>query len=107
MGIQLGECLQIVSGGLLVATPHCVRGCKRTPGVARISMPCFIDTHVTFPLSAPSGCTRSDVFRNTVAQKVPPLADRWTKDGVSFAEFLGDSFRAYYEWILSKQSVTP
>lgn len=33
LGIQVGECLQIVSGGLLVATPHCVRGCKQTSGL--------------------------------------------------------------------------
>lgn len=98
MAMQLGECLQIISGGLLVATPHCVRGCKNTPGVARISLPCFLDTPVDFPLSVPSGCTREDVFRNTVAQKVPPLAERWTRDGVTFAEFLGDSFKSYYEW---------
>lgn len=25
LAIQCGECLQIVTGGLLVATPHCVR----------------------------------------------------------------------------------
>lgn len=103
MGMQIGECLQIISGGLLVATPHCVRGCKSTPNVARISLPCFIDTPITFPLSAPSGCSREDVFRNTVAQKVPPLSERWKRDGVSFAEFLGDSFRSYYEWTMQEK----
>ena len=100
MGMQVGECLQIVSGGLLVATPHCVRGCQLTPNVGRISLPCFIDTHILFPLSPPSGCSREDVFRNTVAQKVPPLSSRWLRDGVPFAEFLGDSFKSYYEWVV-------
>jgi isopenicillin N synthase-like dioxygenase len=104
LGIQIGECLQVVSGGLLVATPHCVRGCKNTPGVARASLPCFIDTHITFPLAMPSGCTREDVFRNTVAQRVPPLANRWTTDGVPFADFLGDTFKAYYEWAMEKST---
>ncbi len=99
MGIQLGECLQIISGGLLVATPHCVRGCKHTPNVARVSLPCFLDTQVTFPLSMPEGCTREDVFRNTVQQRVPPLEERWKSNGVIFAQFLGDSFQSYYEWI--------
>lgn len=98
MGIQIGECLQVLSGGLLVATPHMVRGCKVTPNVARISLPCFVDTPPTFPMCAPSGCTREDVFRHTVAQKVPPLSERWTRDGMTFAEFLGDSFKGYYEW---------
>jgi isopenicillin N synthase-like dioxygenase len=98
MGIQIGECLQIISGGLLVATPHCVRGCRSSSGVARISLPCFVDTPVTFPLSIPSGCTIADVFRNTVSQKVPPLSERWKANGVLFADFLGDSFRSYYDW---------
>lgn len=102
LGIQLGECLQVISGGLLVATPHCVRGCKVIPNVARISMPCFFDTRVDFPLSKPTGCTRDDVFRSTVLQKVPPLSQRWLKDGVSFAEFLGDSFKSYYAWTTRK-----
>lgn len=99
MGIQIGECLQIISGGLLVATPHCVRGCKKTADIARLSLPCFVDTNVLFPLCAPSGCSRDDVFRHTVAQKVPPLSGRWTRDGETFAEFLTDSFRSYYDWI--------
>lgn len=102
MGIQIGECLQIISGGLLVATPHCVRGCKNTPDVARISLPCFVDTFVTFPLSMPKNCTRDDVFLNTVNQKVPPLSERWLTNGVTFAEFLGDSFKSYYEWNTKK-----
>ena len=98
MGIQLGECLQIISGGLLVATPHCVRGCKQSPSVARISLPCFLDTDILFPLSMPAGHSREDVFRNTVTQRVPPLSERWKRNGVTFAEFLGDSFKSYYEW---------
>ena len=98
MGMQIGECLQIISGGLLVATPHCVKGCKATPNVARISVPCFAGTPITFPLSVPPGCTREDVFRNTVSQKVPPLSGRWLRDGIPFADFLGDSFKSYYEW---------
>ncbi|CAM9211582.1 unnamed protein product [Ectocarpus fasciculatus] len=105
MGIQIGECLQIVSGGLLVATPHCVRGCKRAPDIARLSLPCFVDTTVTFPLSTPSGCSRGDVFRHTVAQKVPPLSERWTRDGETFAEFLECSFRSYYDWIVGDKKI--
>mmetsp|Transcript_23272 Transcript_23272/g.23929 ORF Transcript_23272/g.23929 Transcript_23272/m.23929 type:complete len:365 (+) Transcript_23272:80-1174(+) len=103
LGIQVGECLQIISGGLLVATPHCVRGCRYTPGVARVSLPCFIDTPPTFPLSIPKGCVRDDVFRNTVAKRVPPLSERWLQDGETFANFLGNTFRVYYEWNTSSK----
>jgi hypothetical protein len=35
--------------------------------------------------------------------KVPPLKDRWLQDGVTFGDFLGDTFRKYYEWTVSKQ----
>ncbi|KAF4691145.1 hypothetical protein FOZ60_016133 [Perkinsus olseni] len=81
MVIQCGECLQIITGGLLVATPHCVRGAA-DPNIARISCPCFVDTSPT----SSSACPR-----------------RWTKNGVNFAEFLGDTFKSYYEWNI-KQS---
>ena len=37
MAVQLGECVQIITGGLLVATPHCVRGADK-PSVARIAI---------------------------------------------------------------------
>ncbi|KAF4721686.1 hypothetical protein FOZ63_032525 [Perkinsus olseni] len=103
MVIQCGECLQIITGGLLVATPHCVRGAA-DPNIARISCPCFVDTSPNFQLSMPTGCTRADVFRNTIAQKVPPLDQRWTKNGVNFAEFLGDTFKSYYEWNIKQSS---
>jgi len=102
MCVQVGECTQVVTGGLLVATPHCVRGCRPslTSGrqVARISCPCFIDTHPVFPLALPPGVDRDGVLARGLSSKVPPLGDRWTHDGQTFGEFLGASFRRYYEW---------
>ena len=35
-----------------------------------------------------------------MSQKVPPLSGRWLRDGVLFADFLGDSFKSYYEWAM-------
>jgi len=78
MAIQCGESVQVVTGGKLVATPHCVRPPVKTPGISRCSMPVFV-----------SGCrcsVRNDVSRPQggsfpspgVEQWVPPLADRWT-----------------------------
>eukprot|EP00518_Triparma_eleuthera_P000794 CAMPEP_0182453986 /NCGR_PEP_ID=MMETSP1319-20130603/808_1 /TAXON_ID=172717 /ORGANISM="Bolidomonas pacifica, Strain RCC208" /LENGTH=327 /DNA_ID=CAMNT_0024651951 /DNA_START=83 /DNA_END=1062 /DNA_ORIENTATION=+ len=62
MAVQLGECCQIVTGGSLMATPHCVKGASpsASPGVrvSRISHPCFIDTKPDFPLSMPPGRER-------------------------------------------------
>ena len=95
MAIQCGECLQVITGGKLVATPHCVRPPLKTSGVSRACMPVFVDSSPEFPLTSPNG--REAVFVNTVKQWVPPLADRW-KEGQTFADFLGTTFYAYYEW---------
>lgn len=110
MCVQVGECTQVVTGGLLVATPHCVRGCRPslTQGrkVARVSCPCFIDTHPVFPLAMPEGAERDAVLARGLSDKVPPLGDRWTHDGQTFGDFLGSSFRRYYEWA-TKSAAAP
>jgi isopenicillin N synthase-like dioxygenase len=95
MAIQCGECLQVITGGKLVATPHCVRPPVNTADVSRACMPVFVDSSPEFPLKSPSG--REAVFTNTVKQYVPPLADRWS-EGQTFADFLGTTFKAYYDW---------
>lgn len=106
MAVQVGECVQVITGGELVATPHCVRGCRpsTTAGrrVARISCPCFVDTHPAFPLRMPPGVSREQVLARGVSSKVPPLGDRWESDGATFGDFLGASFRRYYEWSLKR-----
>jgi hypothetical protein len=129
--VQIGECAQIVTGGTLVATPHCVRGCNpiQYPNVARISLPCFVDTYPAFPLSIPFGITRQDVLAADAYShnKVPPLALRWTtthdgssrhdhddnaspdsmiggggaKGPMTFGEFLQATFQMYYTWEVS------
>lgn len=105
MAVQVGECTQVVTGGELVATPHCVRGCGAgtTNGrrIARISCPCFVDTHPTFPLKLPPGADREQMLAKGLSNKVPPLGERWA-DGQTFGDFLGSTFRRYYDWTLSK-----
>ena len=102
MAVQMGECVQIVTGGALQATPHCVRGAKPPPGskikVARIAHPCFIDTVPQFPLSAPEGVPVSQIFADALGcSKVPPLAERWTGNGMVFGDFLQKTFEIYYQ----------
>ena len=124
--IQIGECVQIMTGGTLCATPHCVRGCNsstsnsKSNDIARISLPCFIDTHPSFPLVPPIGISRQQVLNadQFSHNKVPPLALRWnptttvscnfhdsegddatkTMRPMSFGEFLQETFRMYYGW---------
>jgi isopenicillin N synthase-like dioxygenase len=122
LAVQIGECTQICTGGAVVATPHCVRGCVPTTApaaadsttptttvatttppafsrVARISMPCFIDTPPTFPLSVPHGSSREQVLQAGLqSRRVPPLEMRWTRNGMTFGDFLNDTFAIYYDW---------
>ena len=98
MAVQMGECVQILTGGAVVATPHCVRAAKAA-NVARISLPVFIDAPPCFALYMPEGSTRSDVLQASVGTtKVPPLELRWTEDGITFGDFLQTTFAQYYEW---------
>jgi isopenicillin N synthase-like dioxygenase len=98
----MGECVQILTGGTVVATPHCVRGAKSDGNlaVARISLPCFIDTPPNVPLCMPPrGCTRDQVLSAGVGTtRVPPLSARWTEDGMAFGDFLQKTFSLYYNW---------
>jgi hypothetical protein len=110
MAIQMGECTQIVTGGTVTATPHCVRGTMQ-PGIARISLPCFVDTPPNFPLSMPMNCTRRQVLADSSSsgssqssgQRVPPLDQRWTRDGMTFGDFLQATFAMYYDWSEPKE----
>lgn len=100
MAVQMGECCQIVTGGILQATPHCVRGAVPVPGsgikIARISHPCFIDTAPYFTLDAPKGTSREQTCAGA-DYRVPPLDKRWLDDGMEFGEFLKKTFQLYYE----------
>jgi isopenicillin N synthase-like dioxygenase len=106
MAVQIGECVQILTGGVVVATPHCVRGPRPradcgTSGVkvSRISCPCFIDSKPSFPLTLPEGCTSDNACQVGIGRdKVPLLEERWVENGMSFGSFLQKSFEKYYDW---------
>lgn len=105
LAVQIGECLQILTGGVVVATPHCVRGPRAgwnpnsSTKVARISHPCFIDSKPTFALTMPDGCSREGVAHaGSGRSKVPPLEERYTHDGMTFGDFLQKTFEKYYDW---------
>lgn len=92
MGIQIGECTQILTGGAVSATPHCVKG---APNVARTSFACFIDTPPTYPVKAPPGQDTKQLASNS--SRVPSLCNRW-HDGMLFGEFLEKTFKMYYDF---------
>ncbi|CAB9530416.1 expressed unknown protein [Seminavis robusta] len=92
LAIQMGECTQILSGGAVCATPHMVRS-SGVDGVARISLAAFVDTPPTFPLWTPTG--GDDLLES---KRVPPLHQRWTTNGMTFGDFLTQTFQMYYDW---------
>lgn len=105
MAIQIGEVVQILTGGVVSATPHCVRGPRPNFNdsnhvkVARISCPCFIDSKPTFPLVAPKGSGKEQILNAGVGKdKVPALEERWIEDGMTFGDFLQKTFERYYDW---------
>jgi isopenicillin N synthase-like dioxygenase len=113
--IQIGECTQICTGGAVTATPHCVRGgvngsnssSSSSNDVARISLACFIDLKPSTELRLPVNSTREQVLAACLpSARVPPLADRWTADSMTFGEFLEATFSLYYNWTAASDNTT-
>lgn len=101
MAIQMGECTQILSGGVVCATPHWVRAAK-APNVSRVSLAAFVDTPPQFPLYTPKGQSKEYVCHSDQQSKrVPPLEKRWTENGMAFGDFLTQTFEMYYNWTSS------
>jgi len=105
LAVQIGECMQIITGGKLTSTPHCVRavnptGMKNEKKVARVSFPLFVDVIPSFLLEMPKGCKREDVLKRGVVgcAKVPPLEKRWMEDGMDFGDFLQRTFTMYHDY---------
>lgn len=92
--VQMGECTQLMTGGVVDATPHSVRGPTCSTNTARISLACFVDAPPTVALTMPAAATLAS---GNVSHKVPPLAARW-QPGMTFGDFLTKTFGMYYEW---------
>jgi len=93
---QVGEILQILSGGYLQATPHCVKSSK-IKGVTRETFPVFIDCNVEHDITLPKWAKKDTV--ETKGMKgligVPQLKDRY-KDCKKYHEFVHKTYIAYY-----------
>ena len=86
IGFQIGEAAQIHTGGLLVATPHCVTPTD-APSISRESYALFMEPNWDERMDPPKGCGVDDVVRYCVSEKVPKLGERW-REGMTFGEFL-------------------
>lgn len=87
---QIGEALQIVSGGLYQATEHCVRGPpKAQAGYIRASLAVFFQPHAHEDLPLPDGVSAQDVSAKTTDGLFRMFLLYQPKDttGINFAKF--------------------
>lgn len=112
LAFQIGETAQVHSGGILQATPHCVRAAA-AEGVSRGTMAVFFGPEHTHPMAcpglqpgdappavAPPGSPWERVLRGARGELlppgVPPLAARWQGPSQTFGEFTARTLAAYY-----------
>ena len=95
---QIGESAMIHSGGVLQATPHCVRASKHTH-LSRESFAVFMEGEVHETMSVPTDCAVESVVSGSAAtnlpRSVPPLGNRWNPN-MNFGEFTVATLNAYH-----------
>ncbi len=93
---QLGETLQVHSGGILHATPHAVKVMNDIPDdIARITFALFMEPNNEVKLNIPEGAELEKVKTSNI-YKVPKLQDRY-KPGMSFGEFTDATYNKFYK----------
>ncbi len=94
MVFQIGETSQILSGGILQATPHAVRG-PQTTGVNREMMAVFMQPRPQESMSIPAGDPNVACKTENLPIGVPPLLSRWN-NSMNYDEFTEATHQAYY-----------
>lgn len=98
VAFQIGETAQVMSGGVLQATPHCVRAAAAA-GVARATFAVFMEPDWREPMEPPAGTPAEDVLRGAhgglLPRGVPALGTRWAP-GQTFGEFTDKTIAAYH-----------
>jgi isopenicillin N synthase-like dioxygenase len=99
VAFQIGETAQVLSGGLLQATPHAVRA-SAVPGVSRDTFAVFMEPEWDYTLQSPPGVDpQSAQTANAAAslpKSVPPLGTRWTGSTMTFGAFTQATLEAYH-----------
>ncbi|DBA03215.1 TPA: hypothetical protein N0F65_003935 [Lagenidium giganteum] len=92
---QIGETSQILSGGILQATPHAVRGPQVT-GVNREMMAVFMQPRPHEAMSVPASRDPKQAGQTeNLPLGVPPLLSRWN-NSMNYDEFTEATHKAYY-----------
>jgi isopenicillin N synthase-like dioxygenase len=96
IAFQIGETMQIQSGGILQATPHSVVvGDDIDPNYGRSTFVLFMEPNRDVKLEIPSGVDYLDVKTSGIYDNVPKLQDRYKKD-MTFGEFNDITIKYYY-----------
>lgn len=95
-GVQLGEMFQLLSGGHLRATPHCVRSCINSK-ITREQFAMFLDCFPDQPLILPDFSLPYKNVVNTpfLPEGVPTLESR-LKNVKVYRDFVNNTINAYY-----------
>ena len=96
VAVQLGEVFQLLSGGRLRATPHCVCGTAAASAqhLSREQFVVFMDCHHETPLALPPNALSDALESPFLPIGVPSLRSRF-ENGMSYAEFSKRTYRAY------------
>ncbi|CAK4080594.1 unnamed protein product [Aphanomyces euteiches] len=93
---QIGETAQVLTGGILQATPHAVRG-PQVPGVNRETLAVFMSVEHDEPMRVPDTMNPEAAGQTTHLPKgVPSLLSRWN-NSMLFHEFTAETHKAYYD----------
>jgi len=101
LAFQIGETAQIHSGGVLQATPHCVRAAQgqNAVGISRETFAVFMEPMWNEPMNIPEGSNLDDVAMGSSSKYlpmgVPLLATRW-KEQMDFGQFTDVTLKSYY-----------
>jgi len=100
LGFQIGEAAQILSGGVVHATPHMVRGYISpigTPLISRETFALFIEPQWDAQLNPPPQTPYEAIFKGRAESKlIPPLRARLHTVPTLFGDLLRDSSQTYY-----------
>jgi hypothetical protein len=96
---QIGEAAQIHTGGILQATPHCVRAAD-VEGVSRGTLAVFMEPEWDETMETPAAANAERVLRGArgelMPRGVPPLVSRWDGNSQSFGAFTDKTLSMYY-----------
>lgn len=99
LAFQIGETAQIHTGGILQATPHCVRAAE-VPGVSRGTIAVFMEPEWSHFMGTPAGSDKERILRGARNELMPKgvsaLVERWKGEDQTFSEFSDVTLATYY-----------